>query len=291
MQCNTKLRILILVVAVLAMGQSAHSMDTVTLVPGFSPDNYRYAYEYSVLKRALECTVETDGPFEIQYAAEEMSRRRVLIELSKPDSINVHVAATRKEWESEVLPIRIPIFRGLLGYRLFLINEQSVQKFADISDIEDLKQLRAGLVTQWTTTSVLQAAGFRVEPVMDYDLIFKQLEFERVDYFPRGVIEIYDELEIKQSGYPNLCVEPKLALYFPTPCYFFVSPSHPLLADRIRRGLETMVETGELKKMVEEEYGESIQRAKLNSRYVFMIENSLLSDETPFSRKNLWFTP
>lgn len=284
-------RLQYIVLFLLCIATTAYPMDRIQLVPEFSPSNYQYAYEYSLLKRALQVTENSDGPFVITHDKRNMSRKRILCEMAEQDSINVHVAATRIKWEKEAIPIRIPIFKGLLGYRLFLINKNTTQQFEQIRNLCQLQKMRAGSGSQWTTTSVLMGNGFHVITSMDYYKLLKLLDSGRLDYFPRGVNEIYHELEMNKTAYPNLQIERTLALYFPTPCYFFVSPKYPRLADRLKRGMEQLVETGELKAMINAEFGDDIARAKLNERHIFTIQNRLLPDKTPYHRKELWFTP
>lgn len=59
-------------------------------------------------------------------------RDRNLAELISGKHVNVHIVPTRKEWENNVLTIPIPILKGLLGYRLFLIKSQDRERFAHV---------------------------------------------------------------------------------------------------------------------------------------------------------------
>lgn len=77
-----------------------------------------------------------------------MSRKRSLRELLHGESVNVHSTPTRAAWEKHALPIYIPIQKGILGYRLLLINQEDLGKFKAIRDVGDLKKLRAGLDMQ-----------------------------------------------------------------------------------------------------------------------------------------------
>jgi ABC-type amino acid transport substrate-binding protein len=221
----------------------------------------------------------------------KMNRNRALIEIIKGESINVYVAATRNEWEEKTIPIRIPVLKGLLGYRLLLVHKKNLKKFKKIKNIGELKELRAGLGTQWTTTMVLKNAGFTVEMGNDYEGLFKMLNSNRFDYFPRGVNEIFLEFEARKSFFPNIQIEPTMALYFPTPSYFFVSPKYPELADRMKRGMEIIVQNGIMDTIFEESYNDAISQADLNNRNIYKFENPFLSPETPFDRPELWYTP
>ena len=212
-------------------------------------------------------------------------------ELGEAGSINVHLAATREEWESATLPVRIPVIKGLLGYRIFLIRKDDIYEFRHIRDVGELKKLRAGLGQQWSTTAVLKEAGFNVVTGIDYEGLFGMLHLNRFDYFPRGVNEIFFELEARQKQYPDIWIEDSLALYFPTPSYFFVSPTSPHLAKRLKRGMEILIETGVFDEMFNAEFGEFISRANIKERTLLTIDNPFLTKETPFDRPELWYSP
>ena len=270
---------------------NSYAFDEIKLTPGLSHVDQRLFYPHLVLKKALDATLESDGPFKISYSTETMVRKRALIELIKGDLINVHIAATQDEWEGKTIPICIPILKGLLGYRLLLIHKQDLEKFKNLHSIDNLKKLKAGSGAQWTTTMVLEHSGFNIVKGSNYEGLFGMLNEHRFDYFPRGVNEICSEFDARKETFLNIIIEPTKALYFPTPSYFFVSPEYPILADRIRRGLEIIIQNGVLDKLFEEKYGDAVSRAKLNDREILKMENPFLSNETPFNRHELWFTP
>ena len=220
-----------------------------------------------------------------------MNRNRALIELIRGESINVHIAATRNEWEEKAIPTRIPVLKGLLGYRLLLVHKKDLKKFKTLKNIEGLKALRAGSGNQWTTTMVLKAAGFTLVGGNDYEGLFKMLTTNRFNYFPRGVNEIFREFGARISLLPNIQIEPTEALYFPTPSYFFVSPEYPGLADRIKRGMEILVQKGIIDSLFKEYFNGALSQANLKNRLIFKCENPHLSPETPFDRPELWYHP
>ena len=269
----------------------SYAISEVKLLPGFVPGDQRYYYPDLVLKEALRATVDSDGPFEITYAAEAMKRKRALSELIIGKLVNVHIAATQDAWERSTIPIRIPVLKGLLGYRLLLVHKDDLEMFKTLRDLNELKKLKAGSGSQWTTTAILQKLGFNVVPGTDYEGLFAMLNLHRFNYFPRGVNEIFHEFDSRKNTYQNIAIEPTKVLYFPTPSYFFISPKHPELADRLRRGLNIIIQNGVFDRLFEDYYGEVILRAQLTDRILFKLENPLLSPETPFNRPEVWFTP
>lgn len=275
----------------LASNITVYALDEIKLLPGFLPTDQRYHYPDLILKEALEATIKSNGPFKISYASEAMVRKRALFSIIDGHAVNVHIAATQDVWEKKTIPIRIPILKGLLGYRLLLVNKKDLEKIKTIHEVEDLKKLKAGSGTHWTTTTVLKNAGFDVVEGSHYEGLFGMLNIHRFNYFPRGINEIFHEFDSRKERYPNINIEPTKVLYFPTPSYFFVSPKYPQLAERIRRGLEIIIRNGVLDRLFEENYGEAIARARFNDREIFKIENPFLSPETPLERHELWFSP
>jgi hypothetical protein len=55
--------------------------------------------------------------------------------------LNAIWAAVTEELERDALPVRIPIRKEILGYRIFLIRQQDRKKLAKITTLDELKQL------------------------------------------------------------------------------------------------------------------------------------------------------
>ena len=269
----------------------ARSVDVVKIVKPRSELDQRRIYPDKVLEAALMKTVKEFGPYTIKRTVPEPARKRLLRDLITGSLVNVHSTATRLEWERESSPILIPIRKGLLGYRLFLVDRQDLSKFAAVRSAADLKALRVGLHAQWSTTKALKKIGFTVVGGSSYEGLFAMLNYQRFDYFPRGINEIYPEFESRRAKFPNMVIEPKLTLLLPLPTYMFVSPSTPRLFNRIKAGLEIMVEDGSLDRLFQEFHGEFIRRADLKNRLILKVDNPFLSTQTPFAQKNLWLHP
>ncbi|WP_291329804.1 hypothetical protein [Desulfovibrio sp. UCD-KL4C] len=265
--------------------------DTVLLMNRHGYLDSRHTYENEVLITALEKTRENYGDFEIVTTISNAQRERLFLELLKGENLNIYVAPTQKKWEEKSIPIRIPVLKGILGYRLFLIRKQNEKEFSTISTVEELKKLKAGLNRHWSTTKAMEALGFNVVRGGEYKGLFKMLMYDRFDYFPRGVSEIFAEYDSRKDLLPDLAIEPHLALYLPQPTYFFVSPKFPKLAERIKDGLERMIKDGSFDKLFWEYNASNLNRADLKNRLVLFADNPFLSPETPFKEKQLWFNP
>ena len=267
----------------------AEVIDIVRFHQPHPKEDLRFLYTTDLIELSLQKTKTLYGDYRIEQSHTPMARDRILRQLIKGQKINTFVAATNSEWESKTIPIRIPILKGLLSYRLLLINAKDQYKFNNIFDAEQLKQLQAGLKSQWTTTLLMQANNFPIVNGNTYEGLFAMLSRGRFDYFPRGINEIFVEFDKYHRQYPNIAIESNLVIYLPSPSYIFISPAYPRLAERITTGLEMMVSDGSFDEIFNRYHSENIKKANLEQRRVINIENTWLPPLTPLSNKSLWY--
>lgn len=265
----------------------AQAVEIVVLNPDKSDGDARYTYPKIILERALQRTVEKYGPYEIRVFPEAVSRKRALKELVT-GGISVFPVVTQKEWEDTAIPVFIPLIKGLLGYKLFLIREENQKDFDQVRTVEDLKKYRLGQGQQWSSTAALKRLGFTASGGTSYENLFNMLDKNRFDYFPRGVNEIFPEFSARKEQFPQMRIEKTIALYLPSPAYFFVSPTNPRLAARIEEGLLAMIDDGEFERHFNLFYQPILKQADLNSRRILHLENLNLSDKNRLGDRKLW---
>ncbi|MCP3922029.1 MAG: hypothetical protein GY714_05515 [Desulfobacterales bacterium] len=61
-----------------------------------------------------------------------------------------------KEAHKKAYPIRIPLNKGLVSYRLFLIHKDNADQFKQISTIDRLKKLIPGQGLGWNDVDILK---------------------------------------------------------------------------------------------------------------------------------------
>lgn len=280
------------VILILALPLSALAIDKhfiVKLNSGHSPDDKRHLYNWAVLERALVVSSDKYGPYKIKITGSAIPNHQRLKALKQGVYLNVAMSLTNQEWEDNSTPIRIPIRRGIFSYRLIMTHKQNLDLFAGITNVEQLKKLSVGVRKSWTTRLVLDHLKFNIVDAYSYDALFRMLNKRRFDYVPRGINEIFKELEIRQEKLTHLAIEPNLALYIPSPYYLFVTPENPLLAERLEYGLLEMVKNGDLNRLFETHYGEYIKMAQLHKRRIIHIGNPILPEKTPFDRPEFWY--
>lgn len=196
---------------------------------------------------------------------------------------------TSDEREQTLLPIRIPIDRGLLGWRISLMRADSVGRLSGVTDVNSLARLRAGQGEDWPDAAILRANGIPVEATPSYEQLFPMLAGGRFDHFPRSVIEIGSEVTAFPQEAP-LAIEPTLLLRYPTALYFFVAPARPQLAATLTRGLEAAVADGRAARLFRQFILPTLRPLGLPGRRVITLVNPLIAAERlPLQRPELWF--
>jgi hypothetical protein len=259
-----------------------------------SATDTRYQYDWVVLRTAMDKTRASFGTYEIREAEQQMVASRVEYEMESRDgSINIFVRSSTIDLEKRFLPIRIPVDRGLLGYRIMLVRNADLPQFAAVHHLDDLRKFRIGQGKGWADVGILKSAGFQVIEGDSYDGLFSMLTAERFDAFSRSVDEALREYDKQHDTHPTIAVEPTLLLHYPLPRYFFVrrDAQGQQFAKRIESGLEMMVHDGSLAALFFQFKGDLIKQAGLDKRKVLKISNPLLPPETPLARAELWYDP
>jgi hypothetical protein len=251
-------------------------------IPEFEGDR-RYDYALQMLRLALS---KSGTDYLLQPAAIPMNQERQVLEIEAGRTIDVAPIPSSAEREARLLPIYIPLNKGLLGWRLGLIRKGDQGLISGVRTLDDLKRLHLAQGQEWPDTQILRSNGIEVITAPRYEGLFKMLTGKRFDYFPRSVMEIWDEQAINAN---TLEVESGLALHYFYDAYFMVNRKNTRLAQDIRVGLETAIADGSFDKVFQEYFGERLRKARLESRTVIELHNPLLTPGTPSERRELWY--
>lgn len=257
-----------------------------------SQNDKRYDYEWELLRNALEITKDSYGSYVMKTANIVMNGNRRDYELNKDSGIvTIILGIGTKEREKILMPVRIPLDKGLLGYRVFLINKRNKSKFDKITKLEMLRKFKVGQGLGWGDIKVWESNGFKVERGSDYEGLFNMLRLERFDFFPRGILEITEEYENRKNTIAELAIEETILIYYPWPRYFFCSNSSEgkKLAERVKVGLIKMMENGDYDRIFKKHFENKIKKLNLKKRKFFKLDNPLLTSETPLDNRKLWY--
>lgn len=203
-------------------------------------------------------------------------------------NLDIFWSGASPDYEDNFKTIRIPVLKGLLGHRIFIIRAEDESKFAQINSFSDLTKLNAGQGTFWGDTKILKNAQIPTVTTIKYGNLFPMLEGGRFDYFPRAVHEPW--VEVKSRPELNLVVEKKTMLIYPFAMYFYVHKDNQQLHDKIYKGFEMAINDGSFDELFFNHpmIKEALSLANLSERKVIRIDNPLMHPDTPNDRKEFW---
>lgn len=205
--------------------------------------------------------------------------------------MEVFWAGMSPELERSVRPIRIPIFKGLLGHRIFVIKKGTAEKYHHIETLEQLTLLRAGQGQFWGDTKILEAAGIPVTKASQGENLWAMLNENRFDYMALALHEPWTEISKRQ--HLQVEVEPSLLLVYPFAMYFYVHKENDQLHRDIHKGMHEALMNGSYDELL---FGsplinDALKKAQVHSRRIIRIPNPTLHPDTPVDRTQYWFDP
>ena len=129
----------------------------------------------------------------IEYSPEGLTQGRAMKALSNGNLINLNWSVTTKEREQQLLPIRIPIYKGLIGWRVFYIRKEEQELFSQVDNVDDLKNLVAIQRFDWPDYKILLANDLNVEGNIAFNRMHDAVISGLADYYPRSILEIIGE--------------------------------------------------------------------------------------------------
>ncbi|MGQ0798604.1 MAG: hypothetical protein ACT4NL_00625 [Pseudomarimonas sp.] len=250
---------------------------------GESSIDDRVHYPLAVLRLALQ----RSGSAYVLHPNTTSTQQSRSLRMLEHGGLDVAWSMGTEKRAERLLTIPIPIDRGLLGWRLLLIRRGDAARFGAVHDLNDLRRLRAGLGHDWPDVDVFRDRGLPVVDSPNYEGLFEMLARDRFDYFPRSLVEIFAELEQRQTM--GLEIEPALLLRYRAGLYFFVCRERRELAQLIERGLRASMTDGSFDALFEAEFGELITRATLGERRAIDLNPGWPPEAAAAGQSGLWF--
>ncbi|HKR64604.1 MAG TPA: hypothetical protein VJZ00_12810 [Thermoanaerobaculia bacterium] len=293
---NNRLAGAIAVAAIVVMPLSAAEPKVMTYIHHLpeSPHDVRYAYQWEILRTALEKTERKWGAYKLISASEVMTEQRQAFELKNATGkLTVMYLGTTPDFERNLIAVHIPVDKNLGGYCVFLIRKGEQSRFAAVHSLDDLRKFTFGLGLGWIDVDILKASKFNVVTGSSYDGLFDMLAHRRFDVFLRAAVEVLDELEQHKAATKDLAIEDTIVFYYPLPMYFWFPRTNEgrRLAARAEEGMRMMIEDGTYDRIFDRYQRWKIERLHLKTRRMYKIANPFVGPETPFNDKKLWFDP
>jgi hypothetical protein len=255
-----------------------------------SDADQRWVYYVDLLKLALS---KSDEPFKLINTGLILVKSKSVQLLAHGESIDIIWSVTSPERETLLQPIRIPLLKGVMGYRVLVVKNEHLQIFVNQSTLKQLSKFKFGQGHDWADTAILRDNGLKVQTSTSYEALFKMLYGGRFDIFPSSIFEAKIELAARPEL--NLAIEPRLLLKYVSPTYFFTNKANIRLAQRIKKGLWKAIQDGSFDRHF---YSHPLSKhilksLNLSTRQVIELKTPSLSQETraTLSDQRLWFMP
>jgi hypothetical protein len=219
---------------------------------------------------------------------QDLSQGRLMAEM-KAGRLDVVWSMTSQERERDLLPVRVPLDRGLLGWRLLLVRQTDEPSWRQALTLTSLAQHVGGQGAHWPDVDILRANGLRIETATRANNLLTMLQQRRIDYYPRSALEVLDELQLPEAA--GLDIATGGWLRYPAASYFFLRPGLQGLATALEATLSTMADDGTLQALFEQRMGAVLQRLPLSAARSLALRNPLLPSGTPLRRANYWLQP
>ena len=97
-----------------------------------------------ILYDILALSLSKSAPSITLSTLPEVLNEAQLVSEVESENVDVMWSGGDKEKDERLQAVRIPVLKGLLGHRIFLIRERDKARFATIKTFEDLLQFEAG---------------------------------------------------------------------------------------------------------------------------------------------------
>ena len=265
---------LLLALAWLPVAGASVGPPLVVTIPYMECESAHRTYADELLALSLELSRDRYGPFRVVQQREETVIRRQLLQLGPGGGLSVAVAMPTQEWLDGALPVRVPIMRGLSSFRLFLGYQDQQPAYASVRTLDDLKALSIGQGPGWSTARILEDNGFKIVYGGAYPTLIPMLRSGRFQLLMRSVFEVEPELRAHREAHPGLLIVDRFAVYTYMPMYFFVSRSQPELVERLEYGLKKAYASGQLDRLFNRFFGDSVKLLNDKRMKVFHVPNT-----------------
>lgn len=270
----------------------ASALPPVLKIPTPQPDSLVAQDYYKQLLRLALIAGAAGRPVPELQETSSMEQGRAFYELNRGTLVDVYWMGTNIEREQQLRAIRIPLDRGLMGYRRFIIRSDRQFIFDSITHHDQLKKYLGCQGLDWPDVDIMRAADLRVTEVPVLEGLYQQVVAKRCDYFPRGYFEAEPELMQRHKTYPTLMRYDSLVLHYPFTIYFFVKRNNEELATWIEQGLEKMIDDGALLNyMVGHPLTAHVFPLSKTTppKHTIHIANPYLPADTDFTDERYWF--
>ncbi|MDK1287534.1 transporter substrate-binding domain-containing protein [Pseudoalteromonas umbrosa] len=222
--------------------------------------------------------------YKLEYVKNIPTQSRAIRLLGKENGIDIFWSVTSFERENMARAIRLPIVRGLLGYRILLINESHQVRFSKLNHISQLQSFHYGLRHDWPDHDIFVDNKLSVNAFHTLSGALNMLRSNRFDAIPISVLELPDVLKSYKTY-----AEQALLFYYPSAVYLFVDKENTQLHSILQNGLNQALLDGQFEKLFNQHFAQLITDLSLEKRTIIELKNRSLPPSAPLDNSQLWY--
>ena len=249
--------------------------QTVRITSGANP------YIIELLKHTLSYQKEIHT---LDFVENIPTQSRAIRLLGYKNGIDVFWSVTSDEREKQALAVRIPIVKGVLGYRLGIIKKSRLDYFSKLKTDGELRSLRYGLRADWPDTVIFKDNDFNVLEYSQENSGYELLEASRIDVLPIDALYANDI-----TNMTDLAIDPAHVFYYPSAVYFFVKKDNQALYQKLKTGLDKAIEDGSFDTLFNRYFKGELAELALEKRQKITLVNTLLPASAPIHTKKYWY--
>lgn len=227
--------------------------------------------------------------FSISRYPQWLPRGRAFEIMSKGKGIDVVWGSATNERFEAYLPVKIPIYKGLIGWRLALVKRANQHLLANVSTLDDLRKFTLGQHHNWSDYKIFQQNDFTISSGADRLALADMLVLGRFDFFPRAVIEL--EKELREYAEMDITLDPHVLIRYKSAYVFYVAKNNVELANALSKGLRSAKIDGSFDRLFERHFKALFERLDLQNRSIIELNNPLLPVEMLNIDAHFWISP
>jgi len=236
---------------------------------------YHDKYIQETLSNALDLTIGSHGDYNI-ISSNELSQEQAF-EALKKGGIDLMIAAASNLREQTTSAIYIPLYRGLLGFRLCLVTKSS-NLFDSVRTSQEFidRGLSVGLGRSWPDSDVYRDNGFKVVLVDVYESLIELLRQQQFDCFSRGIFEVDDELT--KYRHTGIKLDEHLIFIYPNANFIYVNVNNHKLKQRLNSGFQIAITDQSFYDIFNSHFSDILIKKGIYERHIFLMGNSRLTE-------------
>jgi ABC-type amino acid transport substrate-binding protein len=200
----------------------------------------------------------------------ELASGNLALAFTPPDEETIAL-----EKQGSIKAIRVPLERGLLGYRICLVRDEDADLLENVRSVDDLRKIRIGQGIGWGDITVYRNAGIGVveAPFNSVSDPVKALASGHFDALPLGVNEYKIFLQAYNKEASGITAERHIVISYPWFRYVWVSTAAKdsnLLLEALDKGFGIIAANGEFVAIYEKYKGADPKRQQVGRRTIHL---------------------